>query len=369
MTDANGHLVERLTSSATGYVVTSPLRYGTYKLREITAPAGYALDATEHTITIPTSPINISTIVNHPLTGSVIFTKVDQRDQTKKLSGAIFAIQTMTGHELMRVTTDDNGFAAVSGLVYGTYKVVEVQAPRGYGIGSGFEITIDRTIQPHTFIVPNDKLQGTIKIIKVDQEDQTKKLAGAIFQLRDRITNALIETLTTNASGFALSSSLPYGEYAITEIQAPAGYDKNFTGAVIELADTEVAITVANLLKKVVTPPPVSTTPTTPSVPGSPTGYTIPTTGTVTPPNTGMIMPPSTGTVLPPLDIPTKPDKTHDAAPDQPIPPKKPTPIKTYVPKLPKTGALETDEIALIRVVRVPHRKLVVRDSLFMVGS
>ncbi|WWU66806.1 SpaA isopeptide-forming pilin-related protein (plasmid) [Clostridium baratii] len=68
---------------------------------------------------------------------------------------------------------------------------------------------------------------GRIKIFKTDAETG-KKLAGAKFELKDKKTNKLLETLTTNNDGEGVSKWYPVGkELIIKEIEAPDKYILN----------------------------------------------------------------------------------------------------------------------------------------------
>lgn len=66
-------------------------------------------------------------------------------------------------------------------------------------------------------------LTSKIKIIKVDKDKETIKLANAKFKITKLADNSTFE-LTTGANGEILSNKLIPGKYKIKEINAPAGY-------------------------------------------------------------------------------------------------------------------------------------------------
>jgi len=75
-----------------------------------------------------------------------------------------------------------------------------------------------------------------IEIIKIDEEDNTKKLANAKF-LITKVADGSTFELTTDSNGEAVSPKLDPGKYKIKEIGAPTGYipdgkeyDLNITG-------------------------------------------------------------------------------------------------------------------------------------------
>ena len=66
-------------------------------------------------------------------------------------------------------------------------------------------------------------LNQKIKIIKIDEEDNTKKLANAKF-LITKVADGSTFELTTDSNGEAVSPKLDPGKYKIKEIGAPTGY-------------------------------------------------------------------------------------------------------------------------------------------------
>lgn len=91
------------------------------------------------------------------------------------------------------------------------------------------------------------QLTGTIQLIKTDEDDRSRKLEGAVFDVLDK-DNEKVATLTTDKNGKATSQALPIGEYTITEIQAPYGYELSVNQAltVTVKAKQKANITVTN---------------------------------------------------------------------------------------------------------------------------
>lgn len=79
------------------------------------------------------------------------------------------------------------------------------------------------THEEQTVIYVYKQLNGKIEVIKVDAEDQNKKLKGAKFELRDMEDN-VINTGTTNDFGKLIFIDLPVGTYKLVEVEAPEGY-------------------------------------------------------------------------------------------------------------------------------------------------
>ncbi|HDR6309355.1 TPA: collagen-binding protein, partial [Bacillus cereus] len=119
---------------------------------------------------------------------------------------------TITGHRLTLKETED-------------VKVVEVKVSSGSGGGSA------------------TKGRGNLQIIKVDDNDQTVRLAGAEFTLYDQTGTTAIRTITTSNDGVAKFNNLRRDKYLIKETKAPEGYviSKELrAGILVELGSKEV---------------------------------------------------------------------------------------------------------------------------------
>ena len=145
-----GQLIETLTTK--NGVITSGLLYlGGYTITEITAPEGYLLDGTPHTVTLTYGGQDAElvtegiTIENAPQMGQIVITKVDA--ETGKpiiLSPATFEIYAAediitpdgtiryTMGQLVDTLVTENGIATSKLLYLGSYVVIETIAPEGY---------------------------------------------------------------------------------------------------------------------------------------------------------------------------------------------------------------------------------------------
>ncbi|ENH95980.1 hypothetical protein J416_13124 [Gracilibacillus halophilus YIM-C55.5] len=65
---------------------------------------------------------------------------------------------------------------------------------------------------------------GSLEVTKVDDDDPTKTLAGAVFELYDAEGDVLLDTATTNENGVVTFNNLLYGDYVLKEADAPDGY-------------------------------------------------------------------------------------------------------------------------------------------------
>ncbi len=132
------------------------------------------------------------------------------------------------------LTTNAQGYAKSAELEVRTYYVKETKAPAGYEMDPTIhEVVMGKAGDNVVYqVVSKEQLEKKpIEIQKIDQETgaATPQAGGAFSGAQYTIykdfacTNA-VETLTTNAQGYAKSSDLKLGTYYVKETKAPAGY-------------------------------------------------------------------------------------------------------------------------------------------------
>lgn len=124
-------------------------------------------------------------------------------------------------------TTGVDGTVTINELLPQTVYVQEVSVPD--------HLILDSTIRSIT-IVPNETVyfsatndwkQGKIQVVKKDAETgETVKKAGTQFDILNT-SNQVVQTITTNSEGVAISDFLDYGTYKVKEKTAPNGYTVN----------------------------------------------------------------------------------------------------------------------------------------------
>ncbi|OMF19271.1 collagen binding domain-containing protein, partial [Paenibacillus sp. FSL H8-0259] len=172
-------VVATKTTNANGEIVFDDLKLGTYTLEETKAPSGYELDSTPKDVTITVKAQQVlAPITNQETLGSLKLVKVDAADATKKLAGAEFKL-TNSSKIVVAKTTNANGEIVFDDLKLGTYTLEETKAPAGYDLdGTVRNITISGKAQQVLAPIKNVETLGSLKLIKVDAADATKKLAG-----------------------------------------------------------------------------------------------------------------------------------------------------------------------------------------------
>lgn len=242
-----------IATDANGKAYITGLKFGNYAVTETKAPEGYVLKGDRHSIAISRQQTEVTLrLKNDKAMYKVTAIKQDADENGKLLVGAEFMLYSMEGAVVAKAVTGYDG-AAVFEVPEGNYKLVETRAPAGYQLSGDFvrEITVNAVqgaVGEFKYTFNNEKTSYSIEIHKHDSEDKQKKLAGAEFAVTD--SRGFTKTVTTDASGKASITELPYDDYTIREIKAPKGYalsDKEYSVKKTELVHgSPVVIEAAN---------------------------------------------------------------------------------------------------------------------------
>ena len=196
-------------------------------------------DVKEYSFTGAGSAAHPASTVQSVMIGSLTVTneqyklvvkKVDATNPTKGLAGARFHVESTNGSFSKDIVTGADGTYTFSPLDAGTYAVTETAAPNGYEIDN---------VGPEYVVLPNNgsstvtitftdtpTITASGKIRKVDADDPTRGLAGAVIKITG-VDNNFTGTYTTGAGG-ALTDvpwdTMPIGSYVAEEMTPPNGY-------------------------------------------------------------------------------------------------------------------------------------------------
>lgn len=242
-----------IATDANGKAYITGLKFGNYAVTETKAPEGYVLKGDRHSIAISRQQTEVTLrLKNDKAMYKVTAIKQDADENGKLLVGAEFMLYSMEGAVVAKAVTGYDG-TAVFEVPEGKYKLIETRAPAGYQLSGDFvrEITVNAVrgaVGEFKYTFNNEKTSYSIEIHKHDSEDKQKKLAGAEFAVTD--SRGFTKTVTTDASGKASITELPYDDYTIREIKAPKGYalsDKEYSVKKTELVHgSPVVIEAAN---------------------------------------------------------------------------------------------------------------------------
>ncbi|WP_436866744.1 SpaA isopeptide-forming pilin-related protein [Bacillus fungorum] len=221
---------ENVKTGADGKAIATGLRPGDYKFIEVTAPKYYDKNTKPIKFTITESQTTQATVTakNSLTKGGIELTKVNAADEKETLEGAVFKIVNRDTNEDVRtdLVTNSKGMLVVDDLRPGNYKLIETKAPTYYDVNvEPIEFTIEKGQQkllPLTF--KNSLTKGKVKLIKEDDVESSKALAGAVFTLQDTTGKEIMKDLTTDDHGVLVIPDLAPGDYQFIETKAPEHY-------------------------------------------------------------------------------------------------------------------------------------------------
>lgn len=228
---------------------------GTYYVKELECPENMVKNSEVFEVTLTAdNPIGSVTVCNKMIQGSVRIEKRSADDSETPLAGAEFTVYRDTDgdqtfgedDEPIGTLTDQNGVYLMNELTYGGYFVKETKAPEGFIPDENayyFEIRRDgdqAVVENETgrgFL--NYPIKGTLRIIKADSEDTTRRLSGAEFTVYndvnengvyDEAEDLPVGVMTERSQGVYELSGLYAGKYLVKETRAPRGYtaDDNY---------------------------------------------------------------------------------------------------------------------------------------------
>ncbi|EMX0191808.1 isopeptide-forming domain-containing fimbrial protein [Bacillus cereus] len=227
--DSKGKVVAKVKTDKEGKANVSDLPIGKYELVEVETPAGYKPLEKPVSFEIEKGRVTaLKLTVENELvdTGNVEITKVDKENKDA-LADAVFEIQDAAGQVVAKITTDKKGQAQVTNLSVGTYKLVEVKAPKGYKqLVDPIAFQIEKGMTKSLALtVENEMLdKGNVEVTKVDKDSQ-KVLEGVVFEVQDDKGKVVTE-VTTDKEGKANVSDLSVGKYKLVETKSLPGYKK-----------------------------------------------------------------------------------------------------------------------------------------------
>lgn len=134
--------VDEITTDSSGWGECKDWHdYGTYYVKEITAPKGYKLDSTVYSATIDNSSGNTIYVSDAPYKGWVKLQKSSSNpvlsagNSSYSLAGAVYGVYTDAActNKVDEITTNSSGWGECKDWHgYGTYYVKEISAPKGF---------------------------------------------------------------------------------------------------------------------------------------------------------------------------------------------------------------------------------------------
>ena len=222
---------------------------GIITIREIKAPKGYLVNNESFVIKVTEDGADSETVqtYNAPTVKEtaqkmqIRLQKVDKEtgkgeaQGTATLKGAKYEIRNAKDEVVETLTTDEKGKATSKELPIATYTVKETKASNGYILDEKTYTVKGEATDSVTRVFQYDvKSQETpqkiqIELSKLDSETNKGEaqgaatLKGAVYEVRNS-KNEVVDTLTTDEKGKAVSKELLPGKYTVKETKASNGY-------------------------------------------------------------------------------------------------------------------------------------------------
>ncbi|MBC1792673.1 VaFE repeat-containing surface-anchored protein [Listeria booriae] len=182
------------------------------------------------------------------------FTVVKEDNNGNALPNAKFDLFRISNGEPRLIqaglVSDESGRVSYNGLKFGTYELRETEAPAGFVLlEEPYRFELNKAGMQELTIpivnVPEETPVGSVELIKYDEEDDSKGLAGAKFDLykgTPAAGNTPISSHTTPDTGIVLVNNLEFGDYYFVETEAPAGYELDATPRTFTIGEKEVTV-------------------------------------------------------------------------------------------------------------------------------
>ena len=267
LTDKDGKKIDRWVSTDKPHYIEK-LPAGDYTLTEVKAPDGYAFAESVPLTVLPTGEVQ-----QFEMRDDVIKVEISKKDLTtmEELPGAELTLTDKDGKKIDRwVSTDKPHY--IEKLPAGDYTLTEVKAPDGYAFAESVPLTVLPTGEVQQFEMRDDVIK--VEISKVDITTN-KELPGAELIITNKGGKVVEHWTSTDKPHYI--EKLPAGEYTLTEVTAPAGYEiaEDISFTVLPTGEVQrVVMKDAPIPEQPVQPTPPTTPTPTPLIPQ--TGDTFP---------------------------------------------------------------------------------------------
>lgn len=259
--NSTGGLVGTYTSNASGKIDIPNLQAGTYTVKEINLGMDFVAPVNNpQTVEVKPGQTASVSFDNIKKRGVITVQKSNANPSmgNYSLKGAVFEVRDQGGALVDTITTNDSGVATTKVLPLGVYRIKEVTAPYGFVLnGNTYTATIsgsqgsDAIVYTPKTAIPETPQAGIIKIEKTNANPSmgNYSLKGAVFEVRNKATGELMDTVTTNDDGYAKTKELPLGAYVVTEKNAPYGFvlNTNAYDVTLSYAGDRVAVTYSDV--------------------------------------------------------------------------------------------------------------------------
>lgn len=264
--NSNNTKVASITTNESGIATSGLLDYGTYYVKESTAPNKYTIkvEVSDNIGVVEDGKVYEISILNTRVKGSVTISKEDtktgkQPQGEATLEGAVYGLYARTpildpadgsmiyntDVKVGELVTNKEANATLDNLYLGQYYIKEIKPSKGYNLDTtkyNFDLVYEGQnvkVVTKKLTVKERVISQPFQIIKIssDEAGEAELLEGAEFTIKSqkdineygsweaapRAKNADGKTasiLVTDSKGYAMSDRLPYGTYIVRETKA-----------------------------------------------------------------------------------------------------------------------------------------------------
>lgn len=223
-----------------GKIYADDLTFGNYYFIETVAAKGYEKysERIEFTVSADhtSEALQVKTTDKRKV-GSIWMQKLD--DKGEYVKGAVYALFDADTNKQIGVdrkpssvsfTTSGEGIIEIEGLYWGNYYLKEIESPKGYELNNEeyhFSINKDTVLNTILINAVDNRMKGSVELIKCAENDESVLLPGAKFTLYNVDGSIYRDNLITDDNGKLLVENLDWGSYYFLEKEAPNGYSLN----------------------------------------------------------------------------------------------------------------------------------------------
>ena len=226
----NGEILGTYTTDRNGIISIPGAESGWYTITELKAADGYELDTTPVQTCVKDGETTTVEITNQRM-ASIMIHKVDA-NTGEGIYGVKFELYDSGKNPIGEYTTDQDGYIYIDDeLTPGKYYIRELEAAEGYIRDEQYKTVYVERGKCAQIEWQNSAVTGEIQIRKYAAEDNHvtgqragQPLEGAVFEITQARSGAVVGYIVTDAHGVAASGPLPLGRYYVTEVSAPKYY-------------------------------------------------------------------------------------------------------------------------------------------------
>ena len=269
----NGEVIGTYTTDRHGLIELPSLEAGWYQVTELKAADGYKLDVTPAQVCVKDGQTTQLMLTNKRM-ASIMIHKIDANTK-KGIYGVKFVLYDEGKNPLGEYATDQDGYIWIKDeFPEGKYFIRELQAAEGYVLDDQYKTVYIERGKTAQITWENVAVTGQIQVRKyasdyneITGQQKGDALKGAVFEITNARSGAVVGYIMSDAHGVAASAPLPLGRYYVTEVTAPAYYQLSgermiaeieYAGQIIKLScynkPVKLGVTISKVGNKEVMP-------------------------------------------------------------------------------------------------------------------